>query len=77
MTGARGWVALAGVVIAIDATAQPGETLSEQMDRWLVSHPKLTVAATCLIAGHLLNVIPEPVDPVHRLALIIGRKAAP
>ena len=75
MTGAYGWVALAGVVIAIDATARPGHTLSEQFDRWLVSHPKLTVYGTLLVTAHLLNILPPAVDPVHRLAVLIARKA--
>lgn len=75
MTGTRGWTLVAGVVVAIDATARPGETLSEQMDRWLVTHPKLTIGGTLLIAGHLLNILPPAVDPVHRLAVLIARKA--
>lgn len=75
MTGVRGWLALAGVVVVIDATARPGETLSEQFDRWLVSHPKLTVYGTLLVTAHLLNILPPAVDPVHQVASLIARKA--
>ncbi len=75
VTGARGWTLVAGVVIAIDATARPGHTLSEQFDRWLVTHPKLTVYGTLLVTAHLLNILPPAVDPVHRVASLIARKA--
>lgn len=81
MTGARGWVALAGVVIAIDATARPGETLSEAFDRWLVTHPVLVIGGTVLVVAHLLNVFDvcgaREYDPIHRAASLIARKAEP
>ena len=75
MTGARGWTLVAGVVIAIDATARPGHTLSEAVDRGLAAHPKATTAAVLLVTSHLLNILPPAVDPLHRLAGLIARKA--
>lgn len=79
VTGARGWTLVAGVVIAIDATARPGETLSEAMDGWLRDHPVLAIGGTVLVAAHLLNVFDvcgaREYDPIHRVASLIARKA--
>lgn len=38
----RAWLVLAAGVIAYDLAAPKGHTLSEQVDRWLVSRPVLT-----------------------------------
>lgn len=75
MTGARGWLAVAGVIVVIDATARPGETLSEAADRAIGRHPVLTVVGATLVWAHVINLLPPAVDPVHQVASLIARKA--
>jgi hypothetical protein len=68
---AKAWLWLAGGVIAYELAAQPGQLLSEQVDRWLVTHPILTRAVIVLVAGHLGNVWPQRCDPLHWVFLVI------
>ena len=79
MTGARGWTLVAGVVIAIDATARPGHTLSEAADRAIAAHPVLTVGAATLVFFHVVNAFDavglQRFDVIHRAASLIARKA--
>lgn len=61
------WTALAGVVTALEIVAPEGELLSEGVDRGLERHPLLVRAAIVITAAHLLNLLPERVDPYARL----------
>lgn len=73
LTAARGWLAIAGLVTAYELAAPQGELLSEGVDRALNSHPLLTKAAIGVTALHLVNMIPERLDPFKRgLDLIRG-----
>lgn len=64
----KAWAALVGGVILYDALCPRGETLSEGYDSFIDRHPAVAWAATALTAAHLLNIIPETIDPIHRLA---------
>lgn len=59
----RAWLALAVGVAAYELTARDGELLSHAVDRWLEAHPVLTFTAVGVTAAHLLNLLPERVDP--------------
>lgn len=59
----RAWLTLAVGVIGYELLAKDGELMSHQVDRWLVSHPRVTTAAISLTALHLLNRLPEWCDP--------------
>ncbi len=61
------WLALAGVVTALEIVAPEGELLSEGVDRGLERHPLLVRAAIIVTAAHLLNLLPERFDPYARL----------
>lgn len=61
------WLALAGGVACYDLLAPSGHTLSEACDRALEKHPVMTLGAIALTAGHLANIIPEQLDPIHRI----------
>lgn len=61
---AWGWAALAGGVVAWDMFAP--ETLSEGVDRALEHNKPLTYAAVGTTALHLLNMLPESIDPIHQ-----------
>ncbi len=60
------WATLAGGVLLYDAVAK--ETMSEGMDRLIASHKVLAVGAVAVTAAHLLNYLPEPIDPLHQLS---------
>ncbi|WP_280389811.1 DUF7427 family protein [Nocardia wallacei] len=57
------WCGIAAAVVIYDALSPHGETLSESVDRSLAARPILTSAAVTITALHLLNRIPEKVDP--------------
>lgn len=59
----RAWVALGICVLAYELLAKEGELLSHQVDRWLEAHPVLTSAAVTITAAHLLNILPQRLDP--------------
>lgn len=59
-----GWGLLALGVFAWDMLAQ--KTLSEEVDDALEKNRALTVGAVAVVATHLLNVLPERVDPIHQ-----------
>lgn len=57
------WLILAMGVIGYELLAKDNELLSHQVDRWLAAHPVVTTVAITSTAAHLLNLLPEPVDP--------------
>jgi hypothetical protein len=65
-------VLVAGV-LAYDVLCPNGELLSQSVDRSLVRRPWLTRLAVVYVAAHLLNVVPQKLDPLHRLSTIFGR----
>lgn len=66
--GDYAWCAIGLGVIGWDATSPHGELLSEAVDRYLTNHPYLTRTVIIYLSAHLLNVIPDRVDPLTRLA---------
>ncbi|MEV6219782.1 hypothetical protein [Nocardia sp. NPDC051833] len=67
ITAGHLWLALAGVVTALEVIAPDGELLSEGVDRGMERHPLLVRAAIIMTAAHLLNWLPERLDPFARL----------
>lgn len=68
ITGERAWLVLAVAVALYEIAAPKDQLLSEAVDRWLAKRPWMTRAVVVLTAAHLLNLIPQRVDPFHRLA---------
>lgn len=66
-TREKAWLALAGGVILYDVLCPEGQTLSEGVDHFLEEHKLLTLGAIAITAGHLANIIPQKIDPIHRL----------
>lgn len=63
----KAWVALAAGVVIYDAVCPEGESLSEGVDRAL-KHPRyrlVTIGAVWVVSAHLLNALPQIVDPIH------------
>ncbi|AYQ98523.1 hypothetical protein SEA_REPTAR3000_37 [Mycobacterium phage Reptar3000] len=73
----RAWLALVAGVVAYEVFAPRGELLSEGMDRYLAGRWAWpTRAAVVVTAAHLLNVLPDRIDPIHRLgALVVPRRS--
>ena len=73
LTARRAWAGLAAGVVAYEIACPKGELMSEGVDRALENHRALTTLAIGTVALHLLNVLPERYDPIHRLANLIGK----
>lgn len=61
----QAWLAIAAIVITHNVSASDGDTLSEAVDDWIVSHPVLTRTVIAVLALHLTNAISNRLDPVH------------
>ena len=70
------WGVLAGGVAAYDYFCPTGETMSERMDDWLDKPISRAVAvgAVAVTSAHLLNYLPQRVDPFHRLTTLKNTK---
>jgi len=64
----RAWLFLSGGVVAYEVLALDGELMSEAVDRYLEARPWLTRAVIVTVALHLLNVLPQSLDPLARFA---------
>jgi hypothetical protein len=71
--GDSAWIALAVGVAVYEIAAPPGELLSEAVDRYRAKHRWLTTVGIVYTAAHLLRLWPAPLDPLHRLAVWMGR----
>ena len=69
----RAWLALAGGVVAYDLAAPPGQTMSEGVDRYLLTHRWLTRAVAFAVTLHLCNLWPIALDPLHHLFALLRR----
>lgn len=72
----RAWLTIAAVVLAYEITAgkrRDWELLSEAADRYRRRHPIITHLGVLYLAGHLLRRWPRRLDPLHRLANLVGR----
>ena len=67
-----GWLGLIAYVGAWDAFSN--ETLSEGVDRAITSHKLATFGAVAITGAHLLNLLPEQLDPIHHMASAIKYK---
>lgn len=72
----KAWIGLAAGVFAYDVLCPEGETLSEGVDRAL-ERPRArfaTIGAIAITGAHLLNVIPEKIDPLHHVLRVCQGK---
>lgn len=66
--GTKAWIGLGIYLTIVETLAPKGETLSEAVDTWIEKHPGKAIWYTgvFLVAGHLLNLLPPRIDPIHR-----------
>lgn len=73
LTAGQAWTAIACFVLFHELTCQPGQLLSEGVDRGLEKRPVLVYSFITITVAHLLNQIPLRVDPYSRLFQLIQR----
>lgn len=69
----KAWTAIGAGVLAYDILCPQGETLSEGMDGAL-ERPfgrYLAIGAVAITGAHLLNALPERLDPLHQVLKVI------
>jgi hypothetical protein len=69
LSGKRAWAAIAAFVLYHDLACSEGEMLSESVDRGLERHPSLVYGFIGVTAAHLLNLLPDRVDPYQLVGL--------
>ncbi|WP_436839018.1 DUF7427 family protein [Nocardia salmonicida] len=72
LTGKQGWAVLFALTLAHEITAQPGELLSEEVDRQLDTHRWATIVVGALTVAHLYNLLPTTVDPFHQATRLVS-----
>jgi hypothetical protein len=66
MKAYEGWAVVLGTITAHELSCDKGNTLSEGVDRALEKHPILTIGAIAITSAHLINLLPEKIDPFHQ-----------
>lgn len=63
----KAWAVLGAGIMAYELACPDGQTLSEGVDRALERRKWPTIAAIGLTALHLVNALPEQLDPFSRV----------
>lgn len=71
--GDAAWIALFVGITGYELAAPEDELLSQAVDRYRRAHPWITTALIVYIASHLLRIVPRRVDPLHQMAVRLGR----
>lgn len=64
----KAWLGLVASVTLYDVLSKDGETMSERYSDFVDEHPALAWGAVAITAAHLLDLIPDSIDPIHNLA---------
>lgn len=66
MTSAdRAWIVLGVGVLGYDVLCEPGETMSEGADRYMMRHPWLVRGVAFILAAHVCNIVKPEYDIIH------------
>lgn len=62
-----GWIGLVGGITVYELMCKPEQTLSEAYDRYMSNRlgRAACIAVTTYIGAHLLNMIPDRLDPLN------------
>jgi hypothetical protein len=71
------WIATGIFVVVHNIMCPPGGTMSEKFDEWIEEHPVLARTVVVVVAGHIINVWPERLDPVHQVFVILSVRKNP
>jgi hypothetical protein len=69
----KAWAALSLGIVAYELACPIGETLSEGVDRALLTHRTATITAIGVTTLHLLNLLPQMIDPYHQSLNLIKK----
>lgn len=61
------WAAIGVLVLYHEAVCEPGELLSQEVDRALDKYPVPTYLFTAITVAHLLNWLPSSIDPYRAI----------
>lgn len=64
----KAWLATLAFVGVYDVLSRPGETMSERYADFVDDHPAVAWGAVAITAAHLLDILPDQIDPIHNLA---------
>lgn len=67
------WAALAAGIVGYEVFAPRGQLLSERVDSYRQRRPIVTLAVITYVPLHLARLWPRRVDPLHQLAIRLGR----
>lgn len=67
------WLILALLIVAYEIFAPPGELLSEGWDRYLQSYPFLARLLPLVVTLHVINALPDRLDPFHQGSGLLRR----
>lgn len=70
VSGEQGVLALVLLSLAHELVAQEDQLLSHAFDRWIEKHPWLVRAVTAVTVLHLLNLLPDQLDPFHSTGVL-------
>lgn len=73
LTGERAVITLAALIGAYEVAAPSDQMISHAFDRWMLTHPTVTIASVTITALHLVNALPPMIDPYHHVNRLIGR----
>ena len=68
--GDRAWTVMAVGIAAYEWWADDDELLSAAADRWMVRHPWAVRLGVLIVASHVANIAPKPIDPIHWLVAL-------
>lgn len=66
LSARNGWLAIGALALAYEIAAPKGELLSEGVDRAMDKYPIAARLPIIITALHLLNLLPERLDPYHQ-----------
>lgn len=67
------WLAVAATVAVADGLAPRNRTLSHGFAKYRRRRPVVTAAVVAGLIAHLYGKLPPQVDPLHRIALLLGK----
>ena len=73
----RAWIALGVGVLMYDVLADPGQTLSEGADRYMIHHKWITRSIGVSLVMHVCNMVDERYDWIHWVFVLSRRWRRP
>lgn len=69
----KAWLAIGAFVVGYELLAKEGQLLSEGWDKIIDKHPIIGRALPLYVTAHVVNVLPESVDLIHKASNTLDR----